>query len=169
MITIRKEAPQDVVTVRRINELAFEGTVEADIVDALRGAAQPQLSLVAEYAGGVIGHIFFSPVTIRSADSVFDAIGLAPMAVLPEFQRRGIGTELVERGLDECRRLGHPVVVVVGHPDFYPRFGFSPAREKGLEYAEEVPDEAFMVAELVPGALRGVSGVVSYRPEFDGA
>ena len=83
MITIRREGPEDVGAVRRINELAFERMVEADIVDALRGVAQPQLSLVAEYAGGVVGHIFFSPVTIRSGDSVFDAIGLAPMASCP--------------------------------------------------------------------------------------
>ena len=168
MITVRRESPEDREAVRRANDLAFGQPGEADLVDALRGVAQPLISLVAVEGGDVVGHILFSPVSIESGDSMWSALGLGPMAVLPERQNRGIGSQLVRRGLAECGRLGHGIVVVVGHPEFYPRFGFSPARAKGLECEYEVPDEAFMVAELVPGALRGVNGVVRYRPEFAG-
>ena len=93
-------------------------------------------------------------------------MGLAPMAVLPEYQKRGIGSALVERGFDECRRIGHNIVVVVGHPEYYPRFGFTPAREQGLGCEFDVPDEVFMVAELSPGTLDGRQGLVKYHPEF---
>jgi putative acetyltransferase len=168
MITIRSELPDDKTAVRRINELAFGQPDEADLVDALRGVAHPLISLVAVSDDEAVGHILFSPVTIESGDSVVSALGLGPMAVSPESQNRGIGSQLVRQGLAECEQLGYGIVIVIGHPDFYPRFGFSPAREKGLECAYEVPDEAFMVAELAHGALRGVNGVVRYRPEFDG-
>jgi putative acetyltransferase len=169
-VTVRRETTQDVGAVRVINKRAFERTEEADIVDALRGVAHPQVSLVAESDGRVVGHIFLSPVTIESGDSIFDAMGLGPVAVLPELQRKGVGSELVRRGLEECGRLGRQVVVLVGHPHYYPRFGFAPARARGLEIAfEGVPDEAFMVVELAPGALRGVSGTVRFRPEFGGS
>ena len=96
------------------------------------------------------------------------ALALAPMAVHPEFQSQGIGSRLVREGLERCRNLGHRIVVVVGHPEFYPRFGFTPARAKGLEAPFPVPDEAFMVTELVPGALDGVSGMIVYPAPFEG-
>jgi len=166
MIAVRRESPEDHDAVRRVNELAFGQPDEAALVDTLRDTAQPQLSLVAVADGQVVGHIFFSPVSIESGDSAFTAVALGPMAVLPEFQRRGIGSEMVGRGLAECLRLGYPVVVVIGHPEFYPRFGFSPAGAKGLRCEYEVPDEVFMVAELTPGALQGRGGLVKYRPEF---
>ena len=166
MIEVRKESPRDYADVRRINERAFERSIEADIVDSLRGVAHPQISLVAVSDGQVVGHIFFCPVSIESNGFAFDAVALGTMAVLPEYQRQGVGSELVQQGLQECKRLGHTVVVVIGHPDYYPRFGFTRAVEKGLTYEYEVPDEAFMVAELTPGALRGRIGVVKYRPEF---
>ena len=166
MIEIRYESPRDYTAVRRINERAFEGPAEADIVDSLRGIAHPQISLVAVIDGQVVGHIFFSPVSIESGSSIFYAVGLGPMAVLPEYQGQAIGSRLVRQGLLECKRLGHTIAVVIGHPDYYPRFGFTKAVEKGLTYEYEVPDEAFMVAELTPDALRGRIGVVKYRPEF---
>lgn len=166
MIVVRKESPQDYGAVRRVNELAFEQPDEANLVDALRGGAQPQLSLVAVADGQVIGHIFFSPVVIKSGNSELTAVALAPMGVLPEYQRRGIGSELVNQGLIECRQLGIAAMVVIGHPDYYPRFGFSPARAQGLQCEYEVPDEAFMVLELTPGALRGRGGLVVFPPEF---
>lgn len=166
MVNIRAETADDYAAVRRVNEAAFGRPAEANLVDALRESARPHISLVAVKAGQVVGHIFFSPVSIESEASSFVALGLAPMAVLPEYQRDGIGSQLVRRGLEECRLLGHDVVVVLGHPAFYPRFGFMTAREKGLTSEYDVPDEVLMVAELRTGALAGRRGVVKYQAEF---
>lgn len=169
MIAIRAEAEEDRPAVRQINERAFGHAGEADLVEALRAKARPYLSLVAVSEGRPVGHILFTPVSIvsdASGGAAREALALGPMAVLPEFQNRGVGSALVRRGLDECRGLGHGAVVVVGHPEFYPRFGFVPARAKGLECEYPVPDEAFMVAELREGALDELKGVVKYRPEF---
>lgn len=166
MLIIRAEREADQSAVRLLNERAFGQPDEAALVDALRKAAQPQVSLVAEMDGQVVGHIFFSPVIIESGASTFTALGLAPMAVLPEFQNQGIGSELVRRGLKECQSIGQDIVVVLGHPGYYPRFGFVPARRKGLRCEYPVPDEAFMVAELREDALAGRGGLVKYRPEF---
>jgi putative acetyltransferase len=118
--------------------------------------------------GETVGHIFFSPVTVESGSGSFLALGLAPMAVLPGYQNRGIGSALVEKGLEECKKIGHNVVVVLGHAEFYPRFGFKVASSKGLRCEYDVPDEVFMVAELEEGALAGRVGVVRYRSEFNG-
>lgn len=166
MISLRAETPADYPAVRRINELAFGSSNEANLVDALRECAHPYISLVAVNDEQTVGHIFFSPVSIESESSTFTAMGLAPMAVLPEYQKQGIGTALVEAGLNECRRIGHQIVVVVGHAEYYPCFGFTPARAKGLLCEFEVPDDVFMVAELSPGALVGRGGSVKYHPEF---
>jgi putative acetyltransferase len=166
MIVTREESPQDYEAVQRVNELAFGQPNEADLVDALRGVAQPQLSLVAVTDGQVVGHIFFSPVVIEPGGSELIAVTLAPMSVLPEYQHQGIGSELVNEGLIKCRQLGISVVIVIGHPDYYPRFGFNPARERGLQCEYEVPDEAFMVLELTPGSLPGEGGLVKFPPEF---
>ena len=176
-ILIRAEREEDRASVRRVNELAFGRQNEADLVDALRENAHPFISLIAISGslgapsdGEVVGHIFFSPVTIDSDDEseadAFNAMGLAPMAVLPEYQNHGIGSQLVREGLKKCRRLGEDIVVVLGHPNYYPRFGFVPASLKGLRSEYDVPDEVFMVAELRPGTLAGRSGLVKYDPEF---
>ena len=166
MVTVRAEIAEDIPAVRRVNELAFGRPNEAALVDALRAAASPYISFVAVEDGRVVGHIFFSPVSIGSGESAPQAMGLGPMAVLPEYQRRGVGSRLVRAGLEECRRVGCNVVVVLGHPEYYPRFGFVPASRKGLRCEYPVPDEAFMVAELEPEALGGRRGLVKYRPEF---
>jgi putative acetyltransferase len=163
---IREERPGDCNAIRLVNEAAFGRTNEADLVEALRQNAQPCLSLVAIFDDLTVGHIFFSPVSIDCTDSCLDAMGLGPMAVLPEFQRTGIGSSLVERGLLQCVRMGFPVVVVLGHPQYYSRFGFVAAKIKGIRSEYCVPDDVFMVAELLPGALQGLSGVARYRPEF---
>jgi len=166
MLTIRAETPEDYLAVRRVNELAFIRSAEADLVDALRKTVAPYISLVATVDGQLVGHIFFSPVTVISECNRFRALGLAPMAVLPNYQNQGIGSRLVRKGLTECRTIGHNIVVVLGHPEYYPRFGFEVAREKGLRCEYEVPDEAFMVAQLENRALAGRHGLVKYAPAF---
>ena len=137
-------------------------------MDELRAAGAGVVSLVAEEAGQVVGHVLFSPVRVERADGQGrEALGLAPMAVRPEHQRRGIGGRLVEAGLAACRRSGHGLVFVLGHPEYYPRFGFVPAFEHGCRFRSEEFDPAFFVAELSPGALAGVKGLVHYHDAFD--
>lgn len=166
MVIVRPETSEDATDIRRVNEEAFGGTIEADIVDKLRQRRAFTLSLVAIYEGKVVGHILFSPVTIDSESSSTSAVGLGPMAVLPSLQRKGIGSKLVSNGLKECQRLGYGIVVVLGHPDYYPRFGFVPASTYGIKCEYDVPDEVFMALELRPGALSKRSGVAKYQPEF---
>ena len=166
-ITVRRETPEDADHVRRVNELAFGRPREAALVDAVRGSADT-LSLVAVLGQQVVGHILFTAVWIERVGRTTAAVGLGPMAVLPEHQRRGIGSELVRAGLDACRRLGHAVVVVLGHPEYYQRFGFVPAGGKGIRYEHPIPSEAFMVLELRTGAVARSGGVARYRPEFAG-
>jgi putative acetyltransferase len=165
-IVVRDEAPRDHAAVRAIHAAAFGRAAEADLVDALRAQAQPCVSIVAEVDGTVTGHIMFSPVT---ADGHPQArlMGLAPLAVLPAHQRRGIGSVLVRAGLDRCTALGIQAVVVLGHPAYYPRFGFAPASRWGIRCVYDAPEEAFMLLELRPGALRGVQGTARYHPAFD--
>lgn len=169
MINIRPEREEDFATIHELNLLAFRGEDEAKLIRRIRQSAGfiPELSLVAERDGRVVGHLLFSPIIIETKKGSVPALALAPMAVWPEFQNQGIGSELVRQGLQECKRKGHRIVVVVGHPAYYPRFGFSQARRKGLEAPFPVPDEAFMVLELIPGALRGVKGDVKYPRVFD--
>lgn len=166
MLTIRQETPEDMPAIRYVNEQAFGGTVEADIVEKLRHRGALTLSLVAMQNNEIIGHIAFSPVKVESERSSFEAIALAPMAILPAYQHRGIGSQLVRAGLEECHRLGYKAVIVLGHPDYYPRFGFVPASTFNLRCEYPVPEEAFMALELSTGALANVSGIVKYQPEF---
>lgn len=166
MIKVRTEKTDDIAAVYRVNELAFGRADEAILVDRLRLVAQPQISLVAVDDGQVVGHIFFSPVSVESAATDLAAMGLAPMAVLPERQNQGIGSLLVREGLKKCQHLGCNAVVVLGHPEYYPRFGFVPSSQKGLRCEYPVPDEAFMAIELTTDALSGQHGLVKYRPEF---
>ncbi len=167
MVTIRPEQHKDLAGIRRVNERAFGQPNEANLVDALRAHGKVTLSLVAEQDNKIVGHVLFSPVTIESEGKLFSAIGLGPMAVLPEYQRTGIGSALINQGLEQCREAGHVCVVVLGHPEYYPRFGFVPASKHGIKCEYNAPDEAFMVIELRQGALRGRSGTVKYQPEFN--
>jgi len=165
-VTVRAEEPGDHTAVHEVNRLAFGQPNEADLVDAVRHFAA--VSLVAELEGKVVGHILFTPVTIQREGDRREAPALAPMAVLPEVQRRGIGSALVRAGLEACRRLGDDVVFVLGHTDYYPRFGFRGLAGTGLHCKYVEPGHpAFMAAELSPGALEDLSGEVSYHPEFD--
>jgi putative acetyltransferase len=163
---VRDEAPRDHAAVRAIHASAFGRAAEADLVDALRGRAQPCISLVAAVDDAVVGHIMFSPVTADGHPHT-PLMGLAPMAVQASHRGRGIGSALVRAGLDRCRALEMHAVVVLGHPGYYPRFGFSPASRYGIRCPYEAPDEAFMLLELRPGALRGVHGAARYHPDFD--
>lgn len=165
---IRLETPDDIPAIRRVNEQAFDQSAEARLVDALRDHGAVTLSLVAQRGGDVVGHILFSPAHIVGDHGEADAIALAPMAVLPKHQRTGIGTAMVTRGLDLLREAGHGLVIVLGHPDYYPRFGFLPASSYGIRCRFEVPDEAFMALELHEGSSPAGGGAVRYRPEFQG-
>ncbi|MBD1887239.1 GNAT family N-acetyltransferase [Microcoleus vaginatus] len=163
---IRTEKPEDLEGVRQVNIAAFGRENEANLVDRLRGIAST-FSLVALPSDRIVGHICFSPVVVEGkCSSNLSILGLAPVAVLPEYQRQGIGTLLIQHGLEECRRSGFQAVVVLGHPDFYSRFGFIPASRKSLKSEYDVPDEAFMVLELESGTLQDCSGTVKYRSEF---
>jgi len=166
MVSIRPETPKDADSIRYVNEQAFGQISEAAIVDKLRNRNALTVSLVATKENEVVGHIAFSPVTVESECSSFEAVALAPMAVLPSYQRKGIGYQLVRAGLKECRRLGHDIVVVLGHPDYYPRFGFVPGKQRGINCEFEIPDEAWMILELKEGILGGRNGTVKYQPEF---
>ena len=162
---IRAEQEDDRAAVHAINVAAFETSSEADLVDALREQATPVVSLVAEDNGAIVGHIFFSPVSL-SGHPGLKVMGLGPMAVAPEHQSKGIGSALVRMGLEQCKELGFVAVVVLGHPEFYPRFGFSPSTRFGISSEYDVPEEVFMATELEPAALEGKTGTVKYHAAF---
>jgi putative acetyltransferase len=156
MVSIRSERPGDAAAIRAVNEL----------VDALRDNDAPLLSFVAESEGQVVGHILFSPVTLHGDGAPFNAVGLGPLAVRPDRQGLGIGSRLVESGLEACRQAGYDAVFVLGHPTYYPRFGFVPTQPLGIRCEFDAPREAFMVIELREGAVAGRKGTVKYLPEF---
>jgi putative acetyltransferase len=165
---IRHEVPSDITAIRFVNEQAFGGTAEANAIEQLRDRGAATLSLVAVIGGQVVGHLFFTPAVIEAPDRSWPALGLAPLSVLPEYQRQGIGTALMNAGLEECRRLGHARIIVLGHPEYYPRFGFECISQHGVRFEFEAPDEACMILALRPGALGGVGGVAKYQPEWSG-
>lgn len=168
MIEIRKEEPQDRDAVHNLNLAAFDSGPEAALVDNLRTSCKDYLAFVALEDGAVVGYILFTPTTIDGSNVM--GMGLAPMAVLPSHQRKGIGSQLVRYGLEHLRQSGCPFVIVLGHPEYYPRFGFEVASKYRLLCQwEGVPDEAFMVAVADDSALPRAGGVVRYRGEFDGA
>ena len=164
-MVIRAEEQRDWAAVHAVNVSAFETSEEANLVDALREQARPLVSLVAEDDGAIVGHIMFSPVSLAGHPSL-KIMGLAPMAVAPEHQRKGIGSALVRAGLDQCAQLGFGAVVVLGHPAYYPRFGFLSSTRFGIGCEYDVPEEVFMVVELRDGFLRGASGKVKYHAAF---
>ncbi len=189
---IRPERKEDIVHIQRVNEAAFERPAEAALVAALRAVGAVIGSLVAEEAGQIVGHILFSPAqlishsdsaitptsapTTHSPREVVNAgastvkrpiAALGPMAVLPAWQGRGVGSQLVPAGLALCRAAGYDLAIVLGHTGYYPRFGFRPAPPLGIRW-EHGADAHFMVMELQPGALVRARGIVRYRPEFDG-
>jgi len=163
---IREEAPGEIESIYRVNEQAFETNAEARLVDLLRERRKAVISLIAKVGEVIVGHILFSPVSIEPAAENWNALGLAPLAVIPRMQRQGIGGELIKAGLQCCQELGFEMVVVLGHPTYYPKFGFTKASDYGLAN-EYQADEAFMVIELIPGVLKNYKGLVKYAPEFN--
>jgi putative acetyltransferase len=166
MTEIRRERAEDAPQVREVNLLAFGQPQEADLVDKLRENCADALSLVAVDDGKIVGHILFTPVTIDGVTHQPAEMGLAPMAVLPDLQRRGIGGALVREGLAILKAEGCPLVIVLGHPEYYPKFGFLPASSFDISCQWEVPDEAFMAVFLQDGGKQELSGRAEYRPEF---
>ena len=162
---IRDEQEADRPAVREIVSAEFDTGAEADLLDDLRAEAEPVVSLVAEEGGAVVGHVMFSPVSIAEHPDA-KLMGLAPLAVRYEYQGRGIGSALVRSGLERCREVGAIGVVALGHPEYYPRFGFSPASRFGLKCEYDVPEGAFLALELEPGALAGKPGTVRYHEAF---
>lgn len=162
---VRAENEDDFADVQSIHLSAFPEEGESRLVRGLRQNAQPVISMVAEIDGQLVGHILFSPVTLDSKPSL-QLMGLAPMAVAPSHQRQGIGSALVEAGLAQCRQNRHGAVVVLGHPKYYPKFGFVPSINFGIKSEYDVPAEAFMIVELQKEYLADCGGTISYHEEF---
>ncbi|HPO57243.1 MAG TPA: N-acetyltransferase [Anaerolineaceae bacterium] len=167
---IRPETDADRTAIAHVHRLAFGGEAEAGLVEAVRGSDGfiPGLSLVAEYGGQMIGHILLSRIHIETGEGSVDALSLAPLAVLPGYQRQGVGSALVRRALEEARRQGHAAVLVLGHADYYPRFGFSAGKAAGVACPFGDAGPHWMALELVSGALEGVRGRAVYPPAFYG-
>jgi putative acetyltransferase len=162
LIEIRDEQFGDVAAIRELNQLAFGQDQEGNIIDALRSHGAASLSLVATQNGRVVGHIMYSPASVGDVIGV----GLGPMAVLPGHQRQGIGSKLVDTGNGKLKEAGCPFIIVLGHPNYYPRFGFTPARPRGITCEWDVPDDVFMLLVLDQTQMQGVSGLAKYRAEF---
>jgi putative acetyltransferase len=167
MITIREEQHQDIHAIHEVNMQAFGQNQEAGLIDTIRRSCNDLISLVAVAQNTIVGHIFFSPVTIESkTKKTIRGVGLAPMAVLPAFQRQGVGTELVRDGIERVRKKGFPFIIVLGHASYYPRFGFEPASHYGIRCEWDVPDIAFMILLLDESQMRESAGLARYLPEF---
>jgi putative acetyltransferase len=167
---IRQETRGDIKGVHALNELAFGQPLEAAIVDKLRGNCDDLLSLVATENEKIVGHILFSPAEIEGLHGIIKGMGLAPMAVLPDMQRQGIGTLLINKGIEELKKRRSPFIIVLGHHEYYPRFGFERASLCGIKCQwDGIPDEAFMILWLDKSKAGQVSGLAKYREEFNEA
>jgi len=174
-IVVRDERPSDANPIRHVVKSAFGQNKEADLVDRLRCMEALAISLVsvrtAQTPGAdpdrIIGYLAFSPVSVEQTTAQMSMLGLAPMAIVPTHQRQGIGSRLIEAGLTKCHKEGVDLVVVLGHPWYYPRFGFRPAHLMGLTSEYNSSPENFMVLELTPGILSTCAGLVRYHHAFD--
>lgn len=166
MITIRQEQEDDFQAIEHVHKQAFEQSNEANLVHLLRSsrAFVSELSLVAEMEEEIVGHLLFSKVHIGDEGNA--ALALAPIGVLPSFQQRGIGMKLIDEGIKRATKLSYEVVVVLGEPKYYHRFGFHTASEHNVQAPFDVPEKFFMVLELKKGALRNLEGVVTYPDAF---
>ncbi len=166
MVTIREEQPEDIAAIHSLNVAAFGQPQEANLIDTLRTNGGILLSLVATIDGQVVGHILYTRVSLLSGEKQVVGAGPGPMAVLPEHQRQGVGAKLIAAGNERLRDNGCPFIVVLGHPEYYPRFGFNPASYYGIKCEWDVPDNVFMVLILDEEKMSGSSGLAKYRPEF---
>lgn len=172
-ITIRQEQTEDYGAVHKTVELAFKDVEESDhsepfLVDKLRqtDAFVPELSLVAETDGKIIGHILLTKVEIVSENNSVTSLGLAPVSVLPKYQKQGVGSALIREAHKRATELGYGSIVLLGHKDYYPKFGYKQAIDFGIEFPFDVPHEYCMVIELRPKALKGVRGKIKYARPF---
>ncbi len=165
---VRDEKERDRSEVHALNLAAFDTPTEAVLVDRLRKEAQPVISMIALDGERVVGHIMFSPVTLSGHEDLRIA-GLGPMAVEPTYQGKGLGSALVRAGLKRCKEQGYGAVVVLGHPEYYPRFGFAPAARFDICCEYEAPQEAFMSIELESGYFKDAEGTVRYHSAFPSA
>jgi putative acetyltransferase len=163
---IRPETAKDIPGIRQVEEAAFDRPNEADIVDGIRDREASILSLVAVEGEEIVGHVLFSLVTVTEGGKVWDGVALGPVAVSPSHQKQGLGSLLCREGLAQLTHAGYEFAVVLGHSEYYPRFGFQPSEDYDIHCPWDVPPGVFMVMELQPGALEGVTGMVSYAPEF---
>ncbi|MBA6157378.1 N-acetyltransferase [Tenacibaculum sp. S7007] len=173
-LTIRKENPEDFKTVFNLIEKAFENEQMSDhkeqfLVERLRksNAFVPELSIVAETENKIVGHILLTKLKIKNESNEFDSLALAPVSVLPEFQGKGIGGKLIVEAHKKAKELGHKSIILLGHENYYPRFGYEQADRYGIELPFEVPKENCMVIELIENGLKGVNGMVEYPKEFN--
>ena len=164
---IRKEKSEDLQRIYEINEQAFKQKTESELIRKIRASKNfiPKLSLVAVKNGRIVGHILFSKIKIKG-EKEYESLILAPIAVLPELQKQGIGRKLITEGLKKARELGFSSIIVLGHKDYYPKFGFEKASKWKIKCSFDVPDEAFMAIELNSGALKGKSGIIEFPKEF---
>jgi len=167
-IIIRQELKEDSEKIKEINDQAFEQEDESRLVNKLREKDQfmPELSLIAEIDKKLVGHILFYPVRIKYAHGEHTTLSLGPMAVIPEYQKKGIGGKLIIEGLKRAKDFGFRSVIVVGHPEYYPKFGFTKASNWDLKVPFEVRDEVFMALEIIKGELQDKPGIIEYPKEF---
>lgn len=166
-MNIREEQSSDIEKIYKVNTEEFESKAEANLVNALRNSGCKFISLVAEIESEVVGHILFTPVELTENKNNLKIMGLAPMAVLSQFQNRGIGSKLVSAGLEICKSQGSDAVAVLGHPAYYPKFGFTPSVNFDIKSEYDVPTDVFMILELVPEALKDHKGIIKYHEEFN--
>lgn len=171
-VEIRREQPDDEAAIREVTSLAFESSEfghngEAGLVDKLRTEGAASISLVAECDDRIVGHIHFSPALIEWSSRRCEGLGLAPLSVLPEFQRKGIGSRLITDGLAAAAESSSEFVIALGHPEYYPRFGFAPASDSNVSCElEGVPDEAFMIRWFKQPSSCDGPGIAKYHPVF---
>ena len=169
VINIRKETEKDYEDIKSVNDKAFGQENEGKIVENLRKNEKyiSDLSLVAEIDNKIVGHILFFPIKVISQKNEYETLSLAPMSVLPNYQKMGIGLKLIAYGIKAAKKAGYTSIIVLGHSDYYPRFGFVPASTFGIKPPFEVPDTAFMALELLPNSLKGKQGTVKYPKEYN--